>query len=291
MTASSGSAAQIAAPTWSLPGRLVVLRAGSAAEAPVLCVHAAGGDVSLYEELARELRAGPAVLGVCPPAAGDVASGPAPATPARALEQLAGEQVTAIRAVQPDGPYRLVGECSGGVLAYEIARQLEVAGERVSLLALIDALPLWEPPLRRFLPRGAYRTLHRGRILATHADNLVRLGRGTRGSYARAKARRARAALAARLPGPRSRSRARDGSQPERTGMKAAFAGYRPTACGARGVLFRASRLPWGLRAGPDLGWAPLLGELELEVLDGYFTTGISEPGVHALAERLSRRL
>jgi thioesterase domain-containing protein len=292
MTASSGSAARtVAAPMASLPGRLVVLRAGSAAEAPVLCVHAAGGDVSLYEELARGLRAGPAVLGVCPPAAGDVVPGPAPASPAGALEQLAREQVSAIRAVQPDGPYRLVGECSGGVLAYEIARQLQAAGERVSLLALIDALPLWEPPLRRFLPRGAYRTLHRGRILATHAVNLVRLGRGTRGAYARAKARRARAALAARLPGPSSRTRSRDASQLERAGMKAAFAGYRPAACAARGVLFRASRLPWGLRAGPDLGWAPLLGELEMEVLDGYFTTAISEPGVHALAERISRRL
>ncbi len=290
MTASSGSAAQTAAPpTGPLPGRLVVLRPGSPAQAPVLCVHAAGGDVSLYEELARGLPAGTAVLGVCPPAEVNVVPGPGQATAGGGLEQLAREQVGAIRAVQPHGPYRLVGECSGGVLAYEIARQLEAAGERVSLLALIDALPLWEPPLLRFLPRGAYRALHRGRILTTHAVNLVRVGPGTRGAYARANALRARAALAARLPG--SRSRAGGGSQLERPGMKAAFAGYRPAACGARGVLFRASRLPWGLRAGPDLGWASLLGELEMEVLDGYFTTAISEPGVHALAERLSRRL
>ncbi len=225
------------------------------------------------------------------PAEGDVVHAPAPATPGGGLEQLARERVAAIGAVQPHGPYRLVGECSGGALAYEIARQLEAAGEPVSLLALIDALPLWEPPLRRFLPRGAYRMLHRGRILATHAVNLVRLGPGTRSVYARAKARRARAALAARLPGSRSRSRPEDGSKLERPGMKTAFAGYRPAACAARGVLFRASRLPWGLRAGPDLGWASLLGDLEIEVLDGYFTTGISEPGVHALAERLSRRL
>ncbi len=290
MTASSGSAAHTAAsPVGPLPGRLVVLRAGSPAQAPVLCVHAAGGDVSLYEELARELPAGPAILGVRPPAAGDLVPGPAPAAAGGGLEQLAREQVAAIRVAQPHGPYRLVGECTGGALAYEIARQLEAAGEPVSLLALIDALPLWEPPLRRFLPRGAYRTLHRGRILTTHAVNLVRLGPGTRGAYARAKARRARAALAARLPGPWQR--ARDRSQVERPGMKAAFAGYRPAACALRGVLFRASRLPWGLRAGPDLGWASLLGELEMEVLDGYFTTAISEPGVHALAERLSRRL
>lgn len=288
MTAGSGSAAQaVAMPAGSLPGRLVVLRAGSPAEAPVLCVHAAGGDVSLYEELARELRAGPAVLGVCPPAAGDVVPGPAPAAARGGLEQLAREQVAAIRAVQRHGPYRLVGECSGGALAYEIARQLEAAGERVSLLALIDALPLWEPPLRRFLPRGAYRALHRGRILATHAVNLVRLGPGRRGAYARAKAGRARAALAAGL----ARPRAHQGSQLERPGMRAAFAAYRPGACGVRAVLFRASRLPWGLRAGPDLGWASLLGELELELLDGYFTTAICEPGVHELAERLSRRL
>jgi thioesterase domain-containing protein len=44
-----------------------------------------------------------------------------------------------IRAVQPHGPYRLVGWSMGGVVAYEMARQLRAAGEEVGRLVLIDS--------------------------------------------------------------------------------------------------------------------------------------------------------
>ena len=251
MTASSGSAAHAAAsPTGPLPGRLVVLRAGSPAQAPVLCVHAAGGDVSLYEELARELPAGPAILGVRPPAAGDLVPGPAPTAAGGGLEQLAREHVAAIRVAQPHGPYRLVGECTGGALAYEIARQLEAAGERVSLLALIDALPLWEPPLREVpapwrLPHAAPGPHPH------HARGQPRAPRPGHEGCLRAR----QGASCARGPGGAGAGAEAEGagqSQLERPGMKAAFAGYRPAAGAARGGAVRASRLPWGRRAGPD---------------------------------------
>jgi thioesterase domain-containing protein len=43
-----------------------------------------------------------------------------------------------IRAIEPKGPYYLIGECAGGVTAYEAARQLRARGEEVALLALLD---------------------------------------------------------------------------------------------------------------------------------------------------------
>jgi thioesterase domain-containing protein len=43
-----------------------------------------------------------------------------------------------MREVAPRGPYRLVGDCVGGVLAFAMAAQLERQGERVGLLALLD---------------------------------------------------------------------------------------------------------------------------------------------------------
>jgi thioesterase domain-containing protein len=46
--------------------------------------------------------------------------------------------VTAIRTVQPQGPYQLLGWSFGGLVAYEMAHQLEAMGEHVSLLALLD---------------------------------------------------------------------------------------------------------------------------------------------------------
>ncbi|MDE9558209.1 hypothetical protein KKJ06_23295, partial [Xenorhabdus bovienii] len=42
------------------------------------------------------------------------------------------------KAVRPEGPYRIYGYSSGGVLAYAIAQQLLNAGETVDFLGLID---------------------------------------------------------------------------------------------------------------------------------------------------------
>jgi thioesterase domain-containing protein len=58
------------------------------------------------------------------------------------LEEIAAEYLPLIRSFQPVGPYQLIGWCVGGVLAFEVARQLVAAGEEVSLLTLIDA---WAP--------------------------------------------------------------------------------------------------------------------------------------------------
>jgi thioesterase domain-containing protein len=45
--------------------------------------------------------------------------------------------INEIRAVQPHGPYRLGGFCEGGMLMYEVARQLEVEGETIDSLVLV----------------------------------------------------------------------------------------------------------------------------------------------------------
>jgi hypothetical protein len=61
------------------------------------------------------------------------------------LETMAAEQLAIIRAVQPEGPYLLGGFCNGGLLAYEMARQLHSAGQKVDLLVLIDAQAPFRP--------------------------------------------------------------------------------------------------------------------------------------------------
>ena len=54
------------------------------------------------------------------------------------LETLAAAHIESMRAIQPEGPYLLGGFCNGGLLAYEMAWQLQAAGERVDFLALIN---------------------------------------------------------------------------------------------------------------------------------------------------------
>jgi len=61
------------------------------------------------------------------------------------LEDIAARLLSKLRALQPEGPYCLGGWCDDGVLAYEVAQQLEAAGQR-TLLVLFDA---WNPALWR----------------------------------------------------------------------------------------------------------------------------------------------
>jgi thioesterase domain-containing protein len=71
----------------------------------------------------------------------------------RTIEAFARRCVLLLRALQPEGPYRLAGLSFGGVLAYEIAGQLIGEDQEVEFLGLIDSicpLPLGTPsPITR----------------------------------------------------------------------------------------------------------------------------------------------
>lgn len=62
------------------------------------------------------------------------------------VEAMAADHIESMRAVQPHGPYLLGGHCSGGMVALEMALQLQRLGERVAVLAVCDA---WSPALIR----------------------------------------------------------------------------------------------------------------------------------------------
>jgi amino acid adenylation domain-containing protein len=62
------------------------------------------------------------------------------ATP-ETIEAMASDHVEAIRAIEPDGPYVLGGYCMGGVVAFDVARQLEEAGQTVLHVTMIEAHP------------------------------------------------------------------------------------------------------------------------------------------------------
>jgi amino acid adenylation domain-containing protein len=69
--------------------------------------------------------------------------------PHRSLEQVGADYVHLIRAAQPRGPYILMGLCIAGLIAYEAARQLRLAGERVPLVIMADT---WSPGYDARLP-------------------------------------------------------------------------------------------------------------------------------------------
>jgi thioesterase domain-containing protein len=60
-----------------------------------------------------------------------------PAAPS--IEEMAAAHLAALRAVRPNGPYVIGGFCIGGLVAYELAQQIEASGESVEMLLVIDA--------------------------------------------------------------------------------------------------------------------------------------------------------
>jgi thioesterase domain-containing protein len=54
------------------------------------------------------------------------------------VETIAATHINSMRAVQPEGPYLLGGWCNGGLIAYEMARQLHGDAQKVDLLVLMD---------------------------------------------------------------------------------------------------------------------------------------------------------
>ncbi|APX22784.1 MAG: polyketide synthase [Rhodobacteraceae bacterium] len=62
------------------------------------------------------------------------------------IVEMARDYIAEMRQVQPEGPYMVGGFSGGGITAFEIARQLETAGEEVSLCVLLDTpLPVRRP--------------------------------------------------------------------------------------------------------------------------------------------------
>jgi amino acid adenylation domain-containing protein len=103
--------------------------------APIFCVHPAGGHSWGYYGLKDHLPPGHPLYGL---QARTLLQG---AEPPATLAAMAADYVQQLRSVQPRGPYHLLGWSFGGLVAFEMATQLQEQGEEIALLALLDAFP------------------------------------------------------------------------------------------------------------------------------------------------------
>jgi acyl transferase domain-containing protein/thioesterase domain-containing protein len=110
---------------------VVAIRAGGT-RPPLFLVHGAGGNVMIYNDLARRLGEDQPVYGL--QARGLDGAEP----PVETVEEMAALYLSEIERVQGEGPYLLGGYCLGGTIAFEMARQLIRKGKNVALLALLE---------------------------------------------------------------------------------------------------------------------------------------------------------
>lgn len=111
----------------------VVAINSSDSKLPFFCIHGAGGGINHYINLSRR-------LGEDYPFYALEHNPDVEEPEIISVEKTASYYLQEIRKIQPNGPYLIGGHCYGGVLAFEVAQQLQRQGERVDLLVVIDAI-------------------------------------------------------------------------------------------------------------------------------------------------------
>ncbi|WP_280503480.1 thioesterase domain-containing protein, partial [Nocardia farcinica] len=124
---------------------LLPLRTGGGGE-PLFCIHPAGGVAWSFAGLAAHIDADRDLYGLQSPVLNS--ADPLPDS----IDEWARRYVREIRAVQPEGPYHLLGWSLGGVLAHAVAIQLQDEGQHVATLAMLDSPRVVEPVAASAVP-------------------------------------------------------------------------------------------------------------------------------------------
>lgn len=131
-------AAVIAGMAGAASTTLATLRA-EGSQRPLFLVHSGTGEIGYARVLAAALDPQVPVHALF--AHGFLAGETADAS----VERMAERYLGALRQVQPHGPYRLGGWSAGGTIACAMAHQLELDGEQVDYLGLIDTMAVYPP--------------------------------------------------------------------------------------------------------------------------------------------------
>ena len=207
-------------------------------------------------------------------------------------------------AVQPHGPYRLIGYSGGGVVALEMAQRVRRSGQSVELVVLLDC---YGPSYRRtvpWIPQRLYRPLQLVRRLQQSADEFwPRLREHWRElrKLTPAEGRRYMTTKAAghlRWQFSRLRRQLRRiengdrGRSPQAKLVGRSFADYEPEPYPDRVALYRAEHQPLGIVADPFMGWRETLtGDVEVCQIPGYHDSVLAATRIDALAAVLQATL
>jgi thioesterase domain-containing protein len=229
-----------------------------------------------YRSLAQHLGADQPVYGLQAQYPEDLEGEHSPA----AVDELAGEYLSALRKVQPHGPYQFVGLCRGAHIAFEMARRLQTAGEQVGFVGILDTWVL-ENTYNRFL------------FVEYYFRRLV--------SLLRLRPHEQLRELRKKLPGSSDSSQSSGqtattgGGRQSRNPMAVYFPGpeFVPRTFAGQVSVFRARKQPLNRIRDKELGWGKLAeGGVDLHYVPGLHGASIlSEPNVQVLAEAMKKCL
>ena len=266
-------------PTWS---SLVAIQPRGS-RPPLFCFHGAEGNVLIYQALSRHLGRDQPVYGI--QSQGLDGSRPDETT----IEEMASRYVREIQTLHPEEPYLFTGYCMGGTLAFEAARQLQLEGHEVALVAVLDTYCDWNNPTRTISLYKGWRLVQK---VWFHLANLV-LGTADGHKFVSSKFRVAsiRLKVLARVTWSRlaAQFQGSKGSQFPHVLLRdvndEAALNYTPSRYDGRVTVLRSRSLYAGYDL-PDLGWGEDVagGGVELRTVPVYPAGMLVEPLVKHLA-------
>jgi thioesterase domain-containing protein len=267
---------------------------GDGKRPPFFCIHSEGGNVLEYQKLTVHLgRDQPFYALQAQGLKGDRID-------SSSIEDMASHYIKEMKQKQPVGPYYLGGYCLGGVVAFEMVRQLEADSEKIALLTLISSSTPQhsksEMPNITVYRRMLYRMIER---LELEANNLSVLSMKEKVSYFEERTGRIWRLVTSKAEGVAGECALRLGrkqvqhSRPYileaiRRSQNKAFFSYTPSPIRSAITLFRTSKQPRARLNDSTLGWADLTrsGVKDYEI-NAFHKNILKEPNVLALAEKL----
>jgi amino acid adenylation domain-containing protein len=261
---------QVSIPTWS---PLVLIKSG-ANQLPLFCIHPLGGNLFNYHTLSKRLELDLPIYGL--QARGIDGAQP----PLDRIEDMASYFIQSIRTIQPVGPYFILGYSFGGLISFEIARQLAEQGEKIAFLGLLD---IRSPTISELdTPFGEWLNVQVARFKKlTFKQQLKylidKIFHGKKMDY-RSEVADALIDLDMRTPALLnildSNLKAKEN--------------YQPQSYSGQADLFWSDYQDWYIKDHPDLGWGDLItGGLNLQRVPGDHNSLMQEPHVQILAEKL----
>jgi thioesterase domain-containing protein/NAD(P)-dependent dehydrogenase (short-subunit alcohol dehydrogenase family)/acyl carrier protein len=251
---------------------------------PLFWVHPIGGTVLCYRELSQHL--GPAY-----PFYGLQSLSLVDGTDClTTVEEMATAYIAAIRTVQPEGPYWLGGWSLGGLVALEMAQQLQAMGQAIALLVLIDShagntIDVPEQIDHALLLSAVMQDLAglSGRELTIPIEHLQTLTPDEQLQYVKDCAQSAQV-----LPPEFGFSQMRQLWDVFQTNHHAWYR-YVPQQYDGKTVLFWADQQPPQVLQSPAQFWADLIPDLQTHQIAGDHYAIVRAPQIGAIAEQLKR--
>ena len=265
-------------PTWS---SLVPIQP-QGEKLPLFCIHPGGGNVLCYRTLAPYLGADQPVYGL----QSRGLDGKEEAIDS--VQGMATNYLQEIKTVQATGPYLLAGYSFGGIVAYEIAQQLQQEGQEVAAVIFFDTIST----------SYAHQKTSVIKKLQLHTANLKKLSLSGQWGYfthrwdlkIRATKFRLKALLYSLQGQPNPEAIAPHLLKLDDTNYEASL-NYKTLPYEGKVVLFETIERPTDIPYDPSLGWRAFTQLKVIGDIPGHHGTMLEEPYVAFLGKKLKSYL